>query len=412
MNARIVIGLGFGDEGKGTVVDSLTANSETKPLVVRFSGGAQAAHNVIAEDGFHHTFSQFGSGTLRSAGTLLSRFVLVDPLRLYAESLHLDDYLGRDSLELVAVDERAPLVTRIHQAINHARERARGDERHGSTGLGMGETELYRLNAPDVYPMIGDLERPAILAKKLELLYQWGETQVGDLRISLEETVEELKSFGADGVIQILKAEETNYLVRKTPELIFEGSQGILLDEWVGFHPHTTWSTLTPKNALSILSEAGLPAEAERIGVTRTYTTRHGAGPFPTEDNALAYPELHNAYGEFQGGWRVGTLDLTLLEYASSVVRPTSMAITHMDVEQETVAARYDELFDFAENIRQAEDKEWQARFTEKLSQHKPSLEPVDGNDAVRTLIEEVTGAKASLLSYGPGAEAKVSVQL
>jgi len=407
MTAKVVIGLGFGDEGKGTIVDNLTQRAHSKPLVIRFSGGAQAAHNVINENGFHHTFSQFGSGTLRHAPTLLSRYVLVDPLRLYAESLHLNDFLGRAAMALVAVDERAPLVTRIHQAINHARERARGNGRHGSTGLGMGETELYRITFPGLFPTIGDLNNPEILRDKLKYLKGWGEEQVGELGVSLDSVFEELEAFAGDKILNILDAAQANKLVANTDELIFEGSQGVLLDEWIGFHPNTTWSTLTADNALAIMAESGNDSYVEKLGVTRTYTTRHGAGPFPTEANELGFPELHNTYGEFQGDWRVGHLDLTLLAYAARAVQPDSIAITHMDVEQEKAAVRYDELFDFSGNVENSRDKEWQAKFTEKLGSYTPDLFDVSDNKKIRALIEKASNAQASILSYGPESNAK-----
>lgn len=411
MSTSIVVGMGFGDEGKGTVVDYLASKAHTKPLVVRFSGGAQAAHNVITEDGFHHTFSQFGSGTLRHSRTLLSRYTLVDPLRLYAESLHLTPQLGRDALELMAVDERAPLVTRLHQHVNHVLERRRGDARHGSTGLGMGMTELYRLEAGGFHPVVGDLEKPELLAQKLEHLYQWvGEQLQEEPSISLGDVTQELQDFGADGLFRILSASEAKQALWSTSELIFEGSQGILLDEWIGFHPHTTWSTITPDNAYSLMREAGLPSIAERIGVTRTYTTRHGAGPFPTEDNSLGFAEPHNGYGEFQGAWRTGTLDLTLLSYAAQALKPTTLAITHMDVVQEHVAARYDELLDFRGNITHAQDKDWQEDFTTKLSAVRPELQAISSNGDVKRLIEEVTETQAKVLSYGPRSDEKVQL--
>lgn len=407
MSTSIVVGMGFGDEGKGTVVDYLASRATTKPLVVRFSGGAQAAHNVIDEHGVHHTFSQFGSATLRGSSTLLSRYCLVDPLRLFAESLHLNELLSRRSLELVAIDERAPLVTRIHQLANHNLERARGEERHGSTGLGMGMTELYRLQHEHSYPTVGDLNRPQVLSEKLKRLYEWATELSGELSLSLEDVERELLAFAEDGHLQLLTPRETRSALWSADHLLFEGSQGALLDEWYGFHPHTTWSTVTPHNAFSLLREAGLPALAEIVGVTRTYTTRHGAGPFPSENNALGFTELHNAYGEFQGGWRIGALDTTLLNYAASIVRPTTLAVTHMDVEQTHVTARYDELFDFASNVKHSEDKQWQESFTRKLESHRPELVPVTSSGELLRLIEGAAGAQAKILSYGPQSDQK-----
>lgn len=410
MPAKIVIGLGFGDEGKGTIVDYLAKISPTKPLVVRFSGGSQAAHNVINENGFHHTFSQFGSGTLRHAQTLLSRNVLVNPLRLYAESLPLTEFLGRDSMDLVAIDERAPLVTKIHQAVNRAREIARGSARHGSTGQGMGDTELYRITFPDLFPTIGDLYRPSILTEKLKRLEAWGETQVGKLDISLTEVLDELLTFAEDHKLNVFSPSEVNQIVANTRDLIFEGSQGVLLDEWVGFHPHTTWSTVTPRNALTILREAGLSEDVQKIGVTRTYTTRHGAGPFPSEDTSLEFSETHNGHGQFQGDWRVGTLDLTLLSYAAAAVKPDLIALTHMDVEQTKVAKRYDSLFDFEANVRNAENKDLQTEFTKNLSAFHPETFDVRGNSQIKDLISQATLAPVKILSHGPESSAKRNV--
>ena len=116
--------------------------------------------------------------------------------------------------------------------------------------------------------------------------------------------------------------------------VVLEGAQGVLLDEWRGFHPHTTWSTSTFANALDLLSEAGVDADVCRLGVTRTYATRHGAGPFPAEDPSLAplLPEPHNGTGRWQGAFRVGHLDLVLLRYALEVCGGAdALAVTHLD---------------------------------------------------------------------------------
>ena len=92
---------------------------------------------------------------------------------------------------------------------------------------------------------------------------------------------------------------------------VFEGAQGVLLDEWFGFHPHTTWSTTTFANADAVLDEAGFDGHRTRVGVLRTYFTRHGPGPLVTEDATLrpAAPEPHNADAGWQGRFRVGAFD-------------------------------------------------------------------------------------------------------
>lgn len=406
MKASIVAGLGFGDEGKGTIVDFLASEEEKAPLVVRFSGGSQAAHNVVTEDGLHHTFSLIGSGTFRGSRTLLSRFTLVNPLNLAREAFHLSNILKQSVLPLVSIDGRAPLVTQIHIEINKARERARGIERHGSTGEGMGETEFYRLENPDSYPQIMDLLKPKVLYDKLHQLYYWGVDQVGDLPVTLEEIFEELNSGVADS-LNILSPVGVNNVMRLAPSLIFEGSQGALLDEWIGFHPNTTWSTTTPDNAFELMAENEIDAAVEVIGVTRTYHTRHGDGPFPTESDCVNFSEIHNEFGEFQGGWRQGYLDLSLLEYAADQVMPTTLAVTHMDKEQTHYSPRYNSQMNFRANALKREDKVWQEEFTKRLHGAIPVIKKSNSNEELLEKIENVALAKASILSYGRETSAK-----
>ncbi|MGC5031423.1 adenylosuccinate synthetase, partial [Micromonospora sp. DT229] len=134
----IVVDLGYGDAGKGTVVDWLCATRPVQ-MVVRFNGGAQAAHNVVLPDGRHHTFAQFGAGTFHpGVWTHLSRHVVVDPLALAAEADHLAELGVPDALDRLTVDGEALLATPYHRAANRARELSRGADRHGSCGLGVG----------------------------------------------------------------------------------------------------------------------------------------------------------------------------------------------------------------------------------------------------------------------------------
>ena len=142
----VVCGLGFGDEGKGSVTDFLCSSRSRDPAhaVVRFNGGGQAGHNVVTADGRHHTFAQFGSGSFTpGVRTHLSRFMLVDPLALAAEAAHLIAAGVPGALGRLTVDRDARLVTPYHQAANRARELARGRDRHGSCGMGIGETARY-----------------------------------------------------------------------------------------------------------------------------------------------------------------------------------------------------------------------------------------------------------------------------
>ena len=136
--AILTVDLGFGDAGKGSIIDFL-AREHNAHTVVRFNGGAQAGHRVVAKQG-EHVFSQFGSGTLAGARTHLSRFMLVEPLAMLAEAEHLMQLGIRDPFGMVTIDEKALITTPFQRAVNRLKELARGNGRHGSCGMGIGET--------------------------------------------------------------------------------------------------------------------------------------------------------------------------------------------------------------------------------------------------------------------------------
>ena len=288
----IVVDLGYGDAGKGTVVDWLCA---TRPVhaVVRFNGGAQAAHNVVLPDGRAHAFAQFGSGSFTpGVRTHLSRFVVVDPLALAVEADHLAALGVPDAIDRLTVARDAPLATPYHRAAGRARELARTD-RHGSCGMGIGETMAYLLAHPLDAPLAGDCQAPRVLRRKLALLRDRLAEHCGALPVpAVEDCVDALRAFASR--VSIVDSSATAKLLR-AGTVVFEGAQGVLLDEWHGFHPYTTWSTTTFANAEELLAEAGLAGDSTRLGVLRVVTTRHGPGPLVTEDPALRRWLLHRA---------------------------------------------------------------------------------------------------------------------
>ena len=334
----IVVDLSYGDSGKGTGVDWLVA---TQPVgaVVRFNGGAQAAHNVVLPSGQHHTFSQFGSGLLaRSIITYLSAHMLVEPFALMAEAEHLQALGITNPLKLVVVDRDALITTWFHRAANQARELARGAARHGSCGIGIAETMMYALAHPNDAIYARDLDSPRRLAGKLTDLRDCLEAELGPLsgpdgsRPTIDDLVIGYREFAQQ--VRIVDQSYLKDLLEHT-NVVFEGAQGVLLDEWRGFHPHTTWSTTTFDNAERLLVECGHGGEGYRIGVTRTYATRHGAGPFPTEDPALTLdlPDTHNVHGAWQGAFRVGHFDAVTARYALAACGGADgLLVTHLDV--------------------------------------------------------------------------------
>ncbi|WP_214103981.1 adenylosuccinate synthetase [Acrocarpospora catenulata] len=386
----IIADLGYGDAGKGTIVDWLCSRSQVH-AVVRYNGGAQAGHNVVTPDGRHHTFAQFGSGTFWGVPTFLSRFMMVDPLALAAEHAHLR-WLGvPDPFELLTVAPEALVTTPYHKAVNRARERARGAARHGSCGMGVGETASYAVSHSAAAPRVADCGNPRALRLLLRRLREWVLDEVGPVPTPAVEDV-------ADAFHAFAGRIRTGRLPSGGP-LVFEGAQGVLLDERYGFHPYTTWSTTTFTNAFLLLGEAGA-GDAKRMGVLRTYATRHGAGPFVTEDPALTLPERHNATGEWQGAFRVGHLDLVATRYAVRVCGGVDeLALTHLDVAEEHRELRVCRAYDQQVRLTPG-DLANQAALAERLATARPVLEPVPG--PWPAFVADELGAPVTVTSSGP----------
>lgn len=416
----IVTGLGFGDEGKGTVVDFLCSERPVD-YVIRFSGGPQTAHNVVTDDGRHHTFAQFGSGTFQGAKTILSEYVLVNPFNMVLEADHLLSVTGEDPFDKTYISENALLITPIHVEANRQREINRGAEAHGSCGEGIGETRAYALNHSTVFGpiIVKDMINctfhiyGSMLREKLTFLKRHFEAEIPGFVYSgdIEDILDGYMNLMAERKFQIVKDRWIFAQVKDFRNYnVFEGSQGVLLDEDFGFHPHTTWSAVTDRNALKIIRRSGIGAnDFERIGVTRTYTTRHGFGPFPSEFEGQEwredYPEHFNAYGRFQGAWRAGLLDLVLLEYAVKVNKGLdSIALTHCDIVTPEVVTGYEEL----EALIPAgkADLDYQETLTNALNavKGKQITQRVNDVSDIVSLIEARTGVKVRIGSKGPTA--------
>lgn len=356
--AIIIVGLGFGDCGKGSLTDALVRRHDAG-LVVRYNGGAQAAHAVVLADGRSHIFHQFGSGTfVPGVATFLSRHMLVNPLTLFWEEQELQAAGVGDAFERLFIAGDALVTTPFQMAANRLREYARGDARHGSCGLGIGETVADALEAdPDDTLRVGDLRDAATLRRKMLRHRAHKQRQMDGLIQRLSGTPDPLPSPIAEAIsdlqdsseleatlevfahiaAQVRTVEGDAFLAaraRAPGTTIFEGAQGVLLDQDWGFHPHTTWSNATPENALGLLEEAGFGGQTIVLGALRAYHTRHGTGPFPTEDAALtlALPDPHNPANAWQGPFRAGWFDLPLARYALEAAgRVDSLALTCLD---------------------------------------------------------------------------------
>ncbi|MEO3924298.1 adenylosuccinate synthetase [Micromonosporaceae bacterium B7E4] len=402
MNHTVVVDLGYGDAGKGTTVDWLCAR-ERVTAVIRFNGGAQAAHNVVTPDGRHHTFAQFGSGTLRGVPTHLSRFVVVDPLALAAEAAALARSGVPDPFGLLTVDGDALLATPWHRAANQLRELRRGADRHGSCGVGVGETMAYAQRHPDA-PRAADVRDPVRLRRRLTRLRDRLTGELGPLDAPpLDDVLAAFRAFGE--AVAVVDGVVVRRRLLRTGPCVFEGAQGVLLDEWRGWHPYTTWSTTTFDNAATLLAEAD--RSALRLGVVRTYTTRHGAGPFVTEDPALRLPEPHNGTGCWQGPFRVGHFDAVAHRYAVQVCGGVdALAVTHADAPDREPALRVCTGYEVARVPLfrlvpgPARDLAHQAELTALLHRARPAVlfRPDDWPTTIGALLD----LPVLMTSYGP----------
>lgn len=312
MKAIAVIGAMFGDEGKGRMVDHFAAHAPS--VVVRYNGGGQAGHTVVRPDGASHIFRHHGAGAFAGAASFLSAFFITNPYIWARERAA----LGFD-VELF-VDPASPLTTPYDMLINREIEMQRGScgKRHGTCGLGVGET-IERLVGGGPQTFVGDIG-PGLPALLKRVRSEWVPRRIAAMPGSpSDEFMENIdKSEPIDLYLENAEAFRkastpgTPDTLLKHAQVIFEGAQGLGLDESHMFFPHVTRSRTGLANISRICRAAGID-ELEAVYTTRAYATRHGEGPFPTFDPSAQYDDPSNAPNEFQGSMRFGHLDLDLL---------------------------------------------------------------------------------------------------
>lgn len=439
--AVIISDLSYGDAGKGTLTHYLASEMDVH-TVVRYNGGAQAAHNVITAEGIHHTFAQFGSASFVGARTFLSQYMLVDPISLFSEGNHLRALGLSDIYSLLAVDYRALLTSPFQQAINRLREIARNNDRHGSCGMGIGETMSDALKLKEDSVIMGDLRNEKLLRRKLKHLRDFKVADYSDLKDGLPKTpfvssevnklfddkffesiIEAYLIFAE--MIQITEDEFVEALFKKPGTIVFEGAQGVLLDEWHGFHPYTTWSTTTPLNAHNLLQSNGFEGNVTTLGLLRAYGSRHGAGPFVSEDPELSTRVLdyHNGFNDWQRDFRVGYFDLLTSAYALEASEDVDyLVITNLDRMVEIpdwkicTGYTYPDHPDNSSGFFEIEnglvsrlipdwkqDLQRQGRLTELVSQCAPVYQELPHNeDGYLDYIEEALGVAIAITGHGP----------
>jgi len=347
MKAWAVIGANYGDEGKGKMVDYLCSR-HTVDLVVRFNGGAQAGHTVVTPDGRRHVFHHFGSGTFLNVPTYLSRFFVVNPILFNQESVELEGH-GKgcftNNWPRVFVDGECMVTTPWDMMVNQLQENHRGEARHGSCGVGFNQTiERHRkipLTVRDLYRSTTGV-RHLIAAIQAHSSFELGiagiEPDVFNQYSKQWNSKDAIDGFLYDVMMftqRVLLVPPPNEHNRPQ-RIVFEGAQGLLLDQNnTADFPHLTRSNTGSKNVATLANEWGID-ELEAIYCTRTYLTRHGAGPLPGEEPEMKFADDTNAPHEFQGTLRFGYLDVKqmIINTANDAIGNRvlcRLAVSHID---------------------------------------------------------------------------------
>lgn len=315
-----VIGAGYGDEGKGVATDVLAARYGSDAVVVRANSGAQAGHTVTTPDGRRHVFHHVGSGSFAGAATYLGRRFVSNPMLLGRE---LRDLALKDVRPCIHADPRGLATSPYDMMLNQFAETDRAGGRHGSCGIGFGET-IERNLVPGFAFDLDGLRDPEALRTRLDRIRRlWVPERAARLGVALDE--ERLRLVASDEILERYVADAQDFLASvdlvegaaALPDvpLIFENAQGLLLDQDRGAFPFVTRSNTGLRNVVETMREIGA-ARLDAVYATRAYVTRHGAGPLAWEMWEQPWPGIvdrTNVPNPWQGTIRYGLLDLGVL---------------------------------------------------------------------------------------------------
>jgi len=329
-----VVGLQWGDEGKGKIVGVLSADYD---IVVRYQGGSNAGHTVVIGDE-KYVLHLLPSGILHE-GThcVIGNGVVIDPAQLLSEMAELRDR-GISLDGNLTLSDRAHVVFPYHKALDKLSESRLNDRKIGTTGRGIGP--CYTDKMARVGIRVGDMIDRDTLATKLRANVEQKNklfSKVYDApTFSCDEILEEyagyaekLRPYVGDSVTLLAEAGRTGR------DILFEGAQGALLDVDFGTYPYVSSSNAS---ACGVSTGTGVPPKRiDRVlGVTKAYCTRVGEGPFPSELTDSLGEDLRAAGGEFGATTgrprRCGWLDATALRYAVTICGADSIALTKLDV--------------------------------------------------------------------------------
>ena len=416
MSNMTIVGAQWGDEGKGKIVDLLTSEVD---MVVRFQGGNNAGHTVIV-DGKKYVLHVVPSGILHPGKMcIIGNGVVLDPAGFF-EEIDALAALGLDvSPERLKISYKTHLIMPYHRAIDAARE-GKAKNKIGTTGRGIGP--CYEDKKSRVGVRAGDLTDPEVLKAKIckaleekNVLF----TQLyGVEALDPEKVFEDLMALAprlvpylADASSLIMEANAAGQ------NIMFEGAQGVMLDIDHGTYPFVTSSNVVCDNA-SIGSGVNAGLVDERIAIVKAYTTRVGAGPFPTELFDETGDFLRSQGGEFGATTgrprRCGWLDLVVLREMVRLCDPTTMALTKLDVLTGLKDLKVCVAYEYEGKVMQ-----YPPQTPRGLDNVKPVFEVLPGWEEDLTgctsweqlpencrkyieRIEEILGVKAGFISVGP----------
>ncbi|MBU3682048.1 MAG: adenylosuccinate synthase [Flavobacterium sp.] len=334
MTADLLLGLQWGDEGKGKIVDVLTSNYD---IIARFQGGPNAGH-TLEFDGIKHVLRTIPSGIFHpNSINIIGNGVVIDPVVFSTEI----DGLAKFNLDITKklfISRKAHLILPTHRLLDAASEAAKGKAKIGSTLKGIGPTYMDKTGRNGL--RVGDIEladfkeRYRALADKHEAMISYYDVSIQynlqELETEFFAAIEELKK------LTFIDSEEYLFQAQKAGKSILcEGAQGSLLDVDFGTYPFVTSSNTTAAGACTGLGIA--PNKIKEVyGIFKAYTTRVGSGPFPTEDFEEAgdiMAKVGNEFGSVTGRKRrCGWLDLVALKYAVQINGVTQLMMMKGDV--------------------------------------------------------------------------------
>ena len=328
-----VIGAQWGDEGKGKVVDWLASRAD---IVVRFQGGHNAGHTLVVGNQTYK-LSLLPSGVVRGKLGVIGNGVVLDPEALLAEIERVTAQGLRVTPENLRIAENVPLILPVHPALDKAREAARGENRIGTTGRGIGPAYEDKVARRAI--RLSDLAEPEVLSRKLDELLLHHNTLLRGLGAETFEKAALLDRLLALAPRLLPFAEPVwerlDEAHHSGKRVLFEGAQAVMLDVDHGTYPYVTSSNTVAGNAAAGAG-VGPKGIGYVLGIAKAYTTRVGSGPFPTElhdETGKTLGERGHEFGTVTGRpRRCGWFDACMVRQAVKVGGVEGLVLTKLDV--------------------------------------------------------------------------------